>query len=251
MQRLTRRAMTLASFVLVVAAALPAHADDHYPNQPGYNQPSYRPYRPGYRPNRPRYYHPYSEDYNYKDRSHVYLGVRGIGLVIAGQDTKHSDGWLGSGGGVGLTLGARLSPFFSLEAAWDTTWHGHELGGFADRGAISSLYLMSFSGAMVFHAANRSPVEPFLRLGAGYSFLGATYRHGFGDNLGTKLTDAPHILAGAGLNIWAGPFFSVDPQIAYRGYWFDHPEDAGFLGLPTDRNYVSAVSFELALTFHL
>jgi hypothetical protein len=185
-----------------------------------------------------------------KNAPHGYIGVSGSGFVTLGQESGDATGYLGSGGGVGLFIGGRLNPVLSLEGTFDTTFHQQDYPGF-DRidTALDDLYLMSIGGALRLNIPTTSPLEPYFRVGGGYSFLGATWKPGY--EFGTLFAHGVDVVAGGGIELYAGQLFSIGLQVNYRGYWFDRPHIPVAAGLERNTNYVSMLGFGLSGTFHL
>lgn len=181
-----------------------------------------------------------------RHRPHAYVGGQLSGLIVVSQVTDYINGYLGHGGGVGLFVGGRLSPYFSLEGNWLMTWHNNtyqELGG-TTVVDLDALYLMGFTVDGKIHIPTRGPIEPFFQAGVGWSFVGATYSTGSGDSV---FASGPMFEAGAGLDLWLGPWFSVGGRVLYRGYYFGEPSvDRG----DTFANFVNGIGIDGNATFH-
>ncbi len=184
-----------------------------------------------------------------KNRPHGYIGVDGLGFATLGTVTSANAGYLDSGGGVGLFVGGRVSPVVSLEGTWDTTWHGQNYPGVGGGSAVNGFYLMSFGGAIRLNIPTEGMLEPYLRLGAGYSFVGARWAPAY--NYSSVFAHGLDVVGGIGLELYAGPYFSLGGQVNSRGYWFNNPNVPAFSGLDDAQQYVSVLGFALSGTFHL
>jgi hypothetical protein len=190
----------------------------------------------------------WGEPRSYIDRPHLYLGVRGVGLLVVDQETDFLEGYLDDGAGVAAFAGVKLGPWTALEFNWTTTWHDEalELGG-GQATFLDDLYLMTFTGDLKIHFPTPSVTDPYFLVGGGYALLGADYRAGF--DADEIFAEGPTFEIGGGINVFLMPRLSVGGQIYYRGIYFDEPDyDALF---PRHDNYVSGVIFDVDLTVHL
>jgi hypothetical protein len=183
--------------------------------------------------------------WGYRHRPHMYAGGQLMGYGIATQVTDYRTGYLGHGGGGGLFLGGRISPYFSLEGNWMMTFHDETFETVNTTVIdIDAIYLMSFTLDGKVHIPTFGPLEPYFQGGLGYALVGATYNAGTGDSV---FANGLAVHLGGGVDFWANPWLSFGGRLLYRGIYLAEPN---YDGGQTYDNFVNGFSLDVNATFH-
>jgi len=179
--------------------------------------------------------------FGYRHRFHAYVGGELMGMAIINQSLDEV-GRVGTGGGLGLFGGLRLSPFIALEINWTYTVHDES---WQSDYAVDALQLQTLTADVKIHIPTRGRFEPYVQAGAGFSFLGVS-----GDyyNEGYIFQSGPAWTLGGGGDFWFSPFFTLGGRVLYRGLYFTETEYGE--KLPIDSNVMHGVSFEVNAGLH-
>jgi len=170
------------------------------------------------------------------DRREVYLGGGLVGNIIVSQvDTPTSGGFISHGGGAQLFLGVRLARMFAVEFAYAQTIHNpvEDPAGLT----VSYLALHALTADLKIIFPNRTNVRPYAQVGAGYYIMTKEYR---------DAVSGGGIQAGAGVDIWLNPWWSLGGRVLYHGVKFADVFGGGHSSNP----YLSTASLDVNIQVH-
>lgn len=193
------------------------------------------------RPQRPRYRQATS-----LNRPHVYLGGYLMGIGVANTVTDYEPGgFLGAGGGGGMFVGFRASPFLAVEISGFLTMHDESYdNAYAD---VNAYYLFNIEANGKLIIPTYGPLEPYVQVGIGYASAGTTYEDSYGHTTTDEpLANGPSFNIGGGVDFYPIPNFSLGARLLYRGFYFSDAD------LYEDNyvNFVSGFSLDLNAAFH-
>jgi hypothetical protein len=185
-----------------------AFAQDAYPPPPP--PPTY--YAPPPPPNyyyRPRYYYPPPPPWVRPPRLiRGFIGVSGLGTIVA--DQRGGVEYLHSGGGFGIFGGLDIGRFFGIEIGYDASFH-NPIGTSCDYSWCSVNYLMLEAVHLdaKLHLPTGTRVMPYLQGGVVASWIGRTDSPS--DAIGGGFE------AGGGIDFWLSRQATFGIQAMYRG----------------------------------
>jgi hypothetical protein len=250
-----RRIFTSVLLVGAVLLAVPQSAEAQYYGPPpggGYGGGGYG-HGGGYGYGAPQP----APRWGYRHRIHGYVGAQLTGIGIINEKTDYTTGGYlgGGGGGGGIFGGVRLGPFFSLELNWNITYHNVQ----EDWGYYSAFHLQVIELNGKIHIPTQSIVEPYVQLGIGFAFLGASWDDSYCGYHTCYVDSGDYIFAkgfdfniGGGLDIWLSPFMSLGGRVLYKGMRFGEPTYSTKSGTTSTKyaNFASAINFDLNVALH-
>lgn len=117
-----------------------------------------------------------------------------------------------SGYGLDFAIGARFSPMFKLQGAYDVFWHQGRAG---ELDSVAMLQSWRMDGRLTFPL--ESNYEPFVQVGLGF--------YAFGDEFAVD-TAGPGLQAGGGVDLALSRWWSVALAVLYRGFRLDSTDPA-------------------------
>ena len=181
-------------------------------------------------------------------RPHLYFGIEAQGFFILKQVSDQT-GYMGQGGGGNVFVGWRFGPMLSLELNVGSTYHDETLGRMR---TINSLFLVTPTVDVKFHFSTKGRFQPYVQLGAGYAYLGATYATDFACDLGcdTTFAQGPLFQLGGGFDYWATPWISIGGRLLYRAASLNESPYGGTVGARGASNFVNGVVLGINAMFH-